>query len=148
VFGLSETETHGGITAAIAWAPIVAGLALVAMFVVHSHRAERPLIDVDPLGRIREVRFNNRSMQPLRLAYDDLVAFYSAYRGFAEIVSLPESMLTFRLEPGDCLMFDNVRLLHARTAFTDRAHGNRWLQGCYADLDGLNSAVAVLEGAR
>jgi EmrB/QacA subfamily drug resistance transporter len=46
VFGLSETETHGGLGAAMAWGPIVAGIVLVALFVVHSARAPRPLIDV------------------------------------------------------------------------------------------------------
>jgi EmrB/QacA subfamily drug resistance transporter len=46
VFGLSETETHGGIGATIAWAPMVAGAVLVALFAVHSLRAERPLIDL------------------------------------------------------------------------------------------------------
>jgi gamma-butyrobetaine dioxygenase len=113
-----------------------------------SLRAERPLIDVDARRRIREVRFNNRSMQPLRLPYDHLVAFYAAYRTFAEIVTRPELLITFRLEPGDCLIFDNVRLLHARTAFSDAAGGSRHLQGCYADLDGLNSTVAALEASR
>ncbi|WP_422326832.1 TauD/TfdA family dioxygenase, partial [Trebonia sp.] len=34
-----------------------------------------------------------------------------------------------------CLIFDNTRVLHARTAFA--ATGERHLQGCYADLDGL-----------
>jgi EmrB/QacA subfamily drug resistance transporter len=46
VFGLSETETHGGIGAPIALVPLVAGLALVAGFVSYSLRAERPLIDI------------------------------------------------------------------------------------------------------
>jgi EmrB/QacA subfamily drug resistance transporter len=46
VFGLSEIETQGGIGDPIAFGPIVAGLALVAAFAVHSFRAERPLIDV------------------------------------------------------------------------------------------------------
>jgi EmrB/QacA subfamily drug resistance transporter len=46
VFGLSETETHGGFTHPIAFAPILAGLALVAAFVMHSLRAPRPLIDM------------------------------------------------------------------------------------------------------
>lgn len=111
-----------------------------------SLRAERPLIETDPAGRIREVRFNNRSMRPVRLPYGELVAFYAAYRTFAEIVERPELLLTFRLEPGDCLIFDNVRLLHARTAFADTGSGSRHLQGCYADLDGLNSTVAILGG--
>jgi gamma-butyrobetaine dioxygenase len=113
-----------------------------------SLRAERPLIDVDGRGRVREVRFNNRSMQPIRLPYDELVEFYAAYRAFAETVARPDLLLTFRLEPGDCLVFDNVRLLHARTAFADAAGGSRHLQGCYADLDGLNSTVEMLGGVR
>jgi EmrB/QacA subfamily drug resistance transporter len=46
VFGLSETETHGGITAPIAWVPIVVGIVLVALFVRHAWYADRPLIDV------------------------------------------------------------------------------------------------------
>jgi gamma-butyrobetaine dioxygenase len=54
-------------------------------------------------------------------------------------------MLTVRLRPGDCAVFDNTRVLHARTGF---AHGgHRHLQGCYADLDGIESAVAVGERA-
>ncbi|WP_369182930.1 TauD/TfdA family dioxygenase [Streptomyces sp. Y1] len=103
-------------------------------------RAERPLIDVDGLGRIREVRFNNRSFGTLRGEGRD--AFYAAYRRFAAITLRPELQLTFRLDPGDCLVFDNTRLLHARTAFEQ--DGRRHLQGCYADLDALGSTLAVL----
>jgi gamma-butyrobetaine dioxygenase len=39
-------------------------------------------------------------------------------------------------------VFDNTRLMHSRTGFT--ATGERHLQGCYADLDGVESTVAVL----
>jgi EmrB/QacA subfamily drug resistance transporter len=46
VFGLAETETSGGLSAPIAWAPIIAGLALIVLFVGHALRARRPLIDV------------------------------------------------------------------------------------------------------
>ncbi|MFD3803014.1 TauD/TfdA family dioxygenase [Streptomyces sp. NPDC058611] len=37
-------------------------------------RAERPLIDVDPLGRIREIRFNNRSIGTLHGPADEVDA--------------------------------------------------------------------------
>jgi gamma-butyrobetaine dioxygenase len=109
-------------------------------------RATRPMIGVDPGGRIREIRFNNRSMQPPRPGRDGsperTAAFYTAYRSFAEIIRRPELMLTFRLGPGDCMVFDNTRVLHARTGFS--ATGRRHLQGCYADLDGVASTLAVL----
>jgi gamma-butyrobetaine dioxygenase len=110
-----------------------------------SLRARRPLIEVDEQGRIRGVRFNNRSMQALRLPYDEVVTFYVAYRRFAEVVMRPELELTFRLGPGDCAIFDNTRLMHSRTAFDESGTGSRHLQGCYADLDGLASTVEVLE---
>ncbi|MFF3253560.1 TauD/TfdA family dioxygenase [Actinacidiphila glaucinigra] len=108
-------------------------------------RADRPLIDTDPLGRVREVRFNNRSIGTLRLAADELDDFYAAYRTFAELLLRPELQLDLRLTPGDCLVFDNTRLLHARTAFAQ--DGARHLQGCYADLDGLASTLALLRRA-
>jgi gamma-butyrobetaine dioxygenase len=111
----------------------------------HSLRARRPLIDVDEHGRVCGVRFNNRSMQALRLPYDDVVTFYAAYRRFAEILVRPELELTFRLGSGDCVIFDNTRLMHSRTAFDESGSGSRHLQGAYADLDGLASTVEVLE---
>jgi gamma-butyrobetaine dioxygenase len=113
----------------------------------NSLRARRPLIELDPLGRVRGVRFNNRSMQALQLDFDDTVEYYDAYRCFAQIVARRDLLLTFRLEPGDCLIFDNTRLLHARTAFIESSTGKRHLQGCYTDLDGLASTIAVLERA-
>jgi EmrB/QacA subfamily drug resistance transporter len=46
VFGLSESESHGGFGDPLVWGPIVVGIVLVALFVRHASRAERPLIDV------------------------------------------------------------------------------------------------------
>jgi gamma-butyrobetaine dioxygenase len=109
-------------------------------------RASQPLIQLSPRGRIRGVRFNSRSAQPLRLPYADVTAFYAAYRRWAALLAQPERQLNLRLAPGDCLIFDNTRILHARTAFSlpADASGGRHLQGCYADLDGLASTLAVL----
>ncbi|HEV2634075.1 MAG TPA: TauD/TfdA family dioxygenase [Actinocrinis sp.] len=104
--------------------------------------ATRPLIGLDPSGRIKEIRFNNRSMRPLALPAAQVDAYYAAYRRFAEILSGPQAQLAFRLEPGDCVVFDNTRVLHARTGFL--ADGARHLQGCYADLDAVASSLAVL----
>ncbi|MEU3300732.1 TauD/TfdA family dioxygenase [Streptomyces sp. NPDC006678] len=105
-------------------------------------RAHRPLIGTDPAGRIREIRFNNRSIGTLHQPADVLDAFYAAYRRFGELLLRGELQLDFRLTPGDCLVFDNTRLLHARTAFAES--GDRHLQGAYADIDGLASTLAVL----
>jgi gamma-butyrobetaine dioxygenase len=105
-------------------------------------RASQPLIQLSPRGRIREVRFNNRSARPLRLPHAEVTAFYAAYRRWADLLAQSQRRLNLRLAPGDCLIFDNTRILHARTAFS--VTGRRHLQGCYADLDGLASTLAVL----
>jgi gamma-butyrobetaine dioxygenase len=113
-------------------------------------RATRPMIGVDAAGRIREVRYNSRSMQPIRPAAGSargqaalgMREFYRAYRAFATTLLRPDLTIRFSLEPGDCVVFDNTRVLHSRTGFT--ATGHRHLQGCYADIDGAESTVAVL----
>jgi gamma-butyrobetaine dioxygenase len=114
-------------------------------------RASLPLIQLSPRGRVRGMRFNNRSARPLRLPYAEVTAFYAAYRRWAELLARPGRQLNLRLAPGDCLVFDNTRVLHARTAFglTAGSPGTsgRHLQGCYADLDGLASTLAVLRRA-
>jgi EmrB/QacA subfamily drug resistance transporter len=46
VFGLSESETHGGFADPLAWVPIVTGAILIVLFVRHAWRAPRPLIDL------------------------------------------------------------------------------------------------------
>ena len=108
--------------------------------------ATNPMIGLDPLGRIKEIRFNNRSMRPVTaLSAARIPVFYAAYRAFAALLYRPEARLDFRLEPGDCAVFDNTRILHARTGFT--AAGSRRLQGCYADLDSAASARDVLRRA-
>jgi gamma-butyrobetaine dioxygenase len=109
-------------------------------------RATGPMIGLDPRGRIRQIRFNGRSLAPVRLPAAQARVYYAAYRAFAELAAGPDAMVTARLAPGDCVIFDNTRILHGRTAFADGGGGGgrRHLQGCYADLDGLASAVAVL----
>jgi alpha-ketoglutarate-dependent taurine dioxygenase len=105
-----------------------------------------PMIGVDAAGFVREIRFNNRSLRVPALLVDDARRFYAAYRTFAELVLDPAAQLNLRLAPGDCLIFDNTRILHARTAF--EGVGARHLQGTYADIDGLLSTLATLEAAR
>src|SRR6516225_5665448 len=74
-------------------------------------RASQPLIRLSPRGRVRGIRFNNRSARPLRLPYAEITAFYGAYRRWADLLARPERQLNLRLTPGNCLIFDNTRIL-------------------------------------
>lgn len=110
-------------------------------------RASAPIITLDAAGHIAEIRWNDRSIQPPAVGPDEIAETYRAMRVFAAVLDRPELHLPVRLAPGDCIVFDNTRILHARTAFTGGSTA-RHLQGCYADLDGLASTVAVLERGR
>jgi gamma-butyrobetaine dioxygenase len=102
------------------------------------------MIELAPDGELVCVRFNNRSAAPLTdVPYDAMQDYYAAYRRFSGIVDDPAMAVGFRLEPGECFIVDNTRVLHARNAYAGA--GSRWLQGCYADKDGLLSMLEVLE---
>ena len=108
--------------------------------------AERPLIDLSCTGAIAAVAYNNRSMQPMRLASAECAAFYLAYRRYAELLREPRFQLATRLENGDLAVFDNQRVLHGRTGFASAKHP-RHLQGCYLTRDSVYSEAALLRTA-
>uniref|UniRef100_A0A8H8CHI4 Gamma-butyrobetaine dioxygenase n=1 Tax=Psilocybe cubensis TaxID=181762 RepID=A0A8H8CHI4_PSICU len=78
--------------------------------------------------------------------------FYPALAKFAELLNDPKNTFEYTLREGDAVMFDNRRVLHARTAFRDRegagevkdGEPNRWLKGCYLEADALVDRVRVL----
>jgi len=51
--------------------------------------------------------------------------------------------VSFKLKTGELFIVDNTRVLHARKGFSGA--GKRWLQGCYADRDGLYSTLSAIE---
>jgi gamma-butyrobetaine dioxygenase len=107
-------------------------------------RAKRPIIELGPDGELIAVRFNNRSAAAfLDVPFERMEAYYAAYRRFAELIEDPTMAVTFKLRPGELFIVDNTRILHARKAFSGT--GSRWLQGCYADKDGLLSTLAAIE---
>lgn len=107
-------------------------------------RSRRPMIELNPDGELVAVRFNNRSAAPLvDIPFDRMADYYAAYRHFAAIIERDELALKFRLDPGGLFIVDNTRVLHGRNGFS--GNGTRWLQGCYADRDGLWSTLAAVE---
>ena len=68
--------------------------------------------------------------------------YYNAYRKFSEIINDHSMAVSFKLKPGEGFIVDNTRVLHSRAAYS--GSGNRWLQGCYVDKDGLMSKISTL----
>lgn len=106
-------------------------------------RSRRPMIELSPDGELIGIRFNNRSSAPfVDVPFDRMEAYYAAYRQLGAIIDDPSMRVSFKLEPGESFIVDNTRILHARLGYS--GSGSRWLQGCYADKDGLLSTLAAL----
>ena len=106
-------------------------------------QSRRPMIELSPDGELIAIRFNNRSAAPITdVPYEDMENYYKAYRTFSNIINDPASAVNFKLNPGECFITDNTRVLHARTAYSGA--GTRWLQGCYVDRDGLLSTISTM----
>lgn len=107
-------------------------------------QSRRPMIELAPDGELVGIRFNNRSAAAITdVPYDDMTDYYAAYRRLGEIIDDTSMEVTFKLSPGESFIVDNTRILHARKGYSGA--GSRWLQGCYADKDGLRSTLAAIE---
>jgi alpha-ketoglutarate-dependent taurine dioxygenase len=105
--------------------------------------ASAPIIELEPHGAVRALRFNSRSMQSPAISHSRLAAWYDAYLRLSRLLEDVRFQVQFRLDPGDLFIVDNRRVLHGRAPY-GAGRGERHLQGCYADIDGLRSTLALL----
>ncbi|MGB3401445.1 MAG: TauD/TfdA family dioxygenase [Microcoleaceae cyanobacterium] len=90
-----------------------------------------PIIECDQNGNLKTVRFSKRNCRPY-LPFNQLEEFYQAYHTFFGYLKSPDYQYQFRLQSHSCLLFQNFRILHGRTAF-DPSTGNRKLNSGYLD---------------
>lgn len=131
----------------------------------HHTRFVRPTIEVgsSDKGSIEAVNYSPPFQGPLtRAAFGRSRDLLDALKEFASLADRKELQYRRQLEPGDCVLFDNRRTLHARTAFafskatsksTSMSNGGstgergRWLKGAYMDEDEVKSKWRVLSAA-
>ncbi|KAI1786245.1 Clavaminate synthase-like protein [Ganoderma leucocontextum] len=79
-----------------------------------------------------------------------LPQFVPALKKFADMLEDPEVRFEYLLKEGDAVIFDNRRVLHARTAFREREaesseeETHRWFKGCYLEADPVLDRLRVL----
>lgn len=74
-----------------------------------------------------------------------LRAYHRAAKAFQSLISNRESQFHHRLEPGECVVFNNRRILHGRAAF-ESGTGDRWLKGAYLDYDDYEAHLRHMFG--
>lgn len=99
---------------------------------------------------IRHVNYSPpfQSKLPLTRAFHDNENFGEfdlltrALRKFLRYVEHPSHVFELKLNPGECVIFENRRVLHARRQF-NTGTGKRWLAGAYIDEDAALSRFNV-----
>jgi gamma-butyrobetaine dioxygenase len=96
---------------------------------------------------VKYVNYSPPFQAPLRLSTPP--QFYDALEAFVEILESPENRYEYLLREGDVVVFDNRRVLHARTAFISKNPGDdgdtdRWLKGCYVEAESVSDRARVL----
>lgn len=105
------------------------------------HKHSAPIINLCPLTQeIVQVRFNLNDRAPLKMnSTRKIRQFYDDLKVLSRELENPENRITFKLEPGTVLIFDNWRVLHGRCAYT----GKRTMTGCYVSRTEYQSCLRV-----
>ncbi|KAF1951931.1 Clavaminate synthase-like protein, partial [Byssothecium circinans] len=123
----------------------------------HHYHYTRPTIELHPYPKYSEptsVAINRVNWAPpfqapfeARIGGENQTAlrnYISAANAYDKLLSSEDNIFEHKLNEGECVIFDNRRVLHARNAF-DATKGERWLKGAYVDDDVFFSKLRVLE---
>jgi alpha-ketoglutarate-dependent taurine dioxygenase len=95
-------------------------------------RNSSTILECDNFGKMETIRFSKRNCRPYFTNAKKMERFYEAYHALFNQLKNKENQFRYHLESKDCLMFQNFRLLHGRTAF-DISLGGRKLHAGYYD---------------
>jgi DUF971 family protein len=104
-------------------------------------RSNQPAFTLDLDGQLTEVRLNERTMSTLSVPEQLMEATYEALRSAFSMAYAPGNSCHLRLEAGDALVCDNLRVLHGRTPVT----GRRLLRQTNVMRDEFFARLAALE---
>lgn len=122
----------------------------------HYHRI-RPLIEIaqHPLDhpvipRITSLNWSPPFQAPYEYSFGRQTELTERFESYLKAIQIlnrtlndPASIFELRLEPGQCVIMNNRRIVHGRKAF-DVEHGERWLRGAYLGVDAFDSAWRVM----
>ena len=106
-------------------------------------RAYQRVIELDRDGAVSGVTISQHLSDPFDLPQELLDDYYPAFCRFIRLMKDEKFMNRFRLQAGECIVFDNHRIVHGREAFNAKS-GKRHLRGCYVDRGAVRSTYRTL----
>ncbi len=108
------------------------------------YKSRMPVIQLDDEREVCGVRMNERQISPLDVSADRVLPAYRALRRLFALLYDEDLRLTLELKGGEGLLFDNQRLLHGRTGFTQETPPRAVLTSS-VDLDDFHSSLRLLQ---
>ncbi|CTQ43294.1 TauD/TfdA family dioxygenase [Roseibium aggregatum] len=108
-------------------------------------RSRQRVIELDEHGNISGVTISQHHADIFDMPQHELDRYYPAFCRFGRMMRDDKYLMRFRLNAGECIVFDNHRIVHGRAAYSATS-GNRHLRGCYTDRGELRSTYRILSG--
>lgn len=110
-------------------------------------RARQRVIELDRRGNVSGLTISQHLLDVIDLPQAELDRYYPALRRFGRLLRDPKYLVRYRLKAGECVVFDNHRVVHGRDAYTADS-GERYLRGTYVERGEVRSTyrAAVAEG--
>ncbi len=108
-----------------------------------------PTFQTDPTGQINRINYSHQqrsSFQPcaaLNKGAEGVGRLYRALELFDRVAHSAQVQVGYKMEEGECVAFDNRRVLHGRSSYAGGA--GRHLVGWYVDWDEIWSRINVLK---
>ncbi|KAI0849095.1 Clavaminate synthase-like protein [Daldinia vernicosa] len=113
----------------------------------HHYQLSRPVI-----ARLSKFKHEIAWSPPFQSSYQRIAKTASGsqnYREWLEAATIFRTLLEdkhwmyqYKMQPGECVIFDNLRVLHGRRQFNSGS-GSRWLKGAYIANDVYKSKLAT-----
>jgi len=108
-------------------------------------RSRQRVIELDGHGEVSGVTISQHMADVFDLPQAFLDDYYPAFRRFGRLLQSDKYVMRFRLAAGECIVFDNHRIVHGRASYTAES-GDRHLRGCYTDRGEMRSTYRALMG--
>lgn len=106
-------------------------------------RSRQTIIELDQYGEVSGLTISQHMLDISDLDQELLDRWYPAFCRFGKMLQEEKYMMTFLMKAGECMVFDNHRIVHGRAAYTAES-GDRYLRGCYTDRAEMRSTYRAL----
>ncbi|XP_063145626.1 gamma-butyrobetaine dioxygenase [Candoia aspera] len=109
-------------------------------------QSKQRIIDVDEKGQVVRINFNNATRDTIfDIPAEKVKAFYAALKDYVDLLNSVDNKYSYKMKPGEIVVFDNWRLLHGRQSYQAGTEISRHLEGAYADWDVVMSRLRILQ---